>query len=215
MHHPTDSIAHTTAFIAPAVYWMEPEIAQGFHHEGSVRRPIAPWADAVPRNYISHLEVFGRQGNLIIGWYFDYLLYKRVGACCRRWYYTSYQTYYSAYIIYISVCIQQCAVDVRSILTSDPLNDGDVFIILFIYSFIFCCPSPTCKIKIVSTIYSSINLSIDQAINRLNNQSINQTVSDSFGISAAPSTCEKHKSIVSRFAFSTSLRLSFQPVLHS
>ena len=40
MHHPTDRIAHTTAFVAPVVeYWLELEIAQCVHH-GSARRQI-------------------------------------------------------------------------------------------------------------------------------------------------------------------------------
>ena len=35
MHHPTDRIAHTTAFDTPVVeHWLEREIAQWFHHEG-------------------------------------------------------------------------------------------------------------------------------------------------------------------------------------
>ena len=43
MHHPTDMIAHTTAFVTPVVeHWLEQEIAQWVHHEGSIRRPIAP-----------------------------------------------------------------------------------------------------------------------------------------------------------------------------
>ena len=43
MHHPTDRIAHTTSFVKQVVeYWLEREIAQWVHHEGSIRRPIAP-----------------------------------------------------------------------------------------------------------------------------------------------------------------------------
>ena len=43
MHHPTDMIADTTAFVTPVVgHWLEREIAQWVHHEGSIRRPIAP-----------------------------------------------------------------------------------------------------------------------------------------------------------------------------
>ena len=42
MHHPTDRISHTTAFVTPVVeHWLEREIAQWVHHEGSIRRPIA------------------------------------------------------------------------------------------------------------------------------------------------------------------------------
>ena len=80
MHHPTDRIAHTTAFGTPVVeHWLEREIAQPSHrqdstyhslcftscgalagtrnssmgppHEGSIRRPIAPWANALPLTY--------------------------------------------------------------------------------------------------------------------------------------------------------------------
>ena len=43
LHYP---IANTTTFITPVVqYWLEREIAQWGHHEGSIRRPIAPWAN--------------------------------------------------------------------------------------------------------------------------------------------------------------------------
>ena len=39
MHHPTDRIIHTTAFVTPVVeHLLEREIA----HEGSIRRLIAP-----------------------------------------------------------------------------------------------------------------------------------------------------------------------------
>ena len=38
-----DRIAHTTVFITQVVeHWLEREIAQCVHHEGSIRRPIAP-----------------------------------------------------------------------------------------------------------------------------------------------------------------------------
>ena len=47
MHHPTDRITHTTAFVTPVVrHWLVREIAQSVHHEGSIRRPIAPLANA-------------------------------------------------------------------------------------------------------------------------------------------------------------------------
>ena len=43
MHHPPDRITHTMAFVTPVVgHWIEQEIAQWVHHEGSIRRPIAP-----------------------------------------------------------------------------------------------------------------------------------------------------------------------------
>ena len=36
MHHPSDRIAHTTTFVIPVMEY------QWVHHEGSIRRPIAP-----------------------------------------------------------------------------------------------------------------------------------------------------------------------------
>ena len=48
MHHPTDRITHTTAFVTPVVeHWLERIIAQWVHHEGSIRRLIAPLANAL------------------------------------------------------------------------------------------------------------------------------------------------------------------------
>ena len=42
MHHPTDRITHTTAFVTPVVeQWLEWEIAQRVD-EGLIRRPIKP-----------------------------------------------------------------------------------------------------------------------------------------------------------------------------
>ena len=38
MHHPADRIAYTTPFVAPVVeHWLEREITQWVHHEGSIR----------------------------------------------------------------------------------------------------------------------------------------------------------------------------------
>ena len=43
MHDPTDRITHTTYLVTPVMeQWLEREIAQWVHHEGSIRRPIAP-----------------------------------------------------------------------------------------------------------------------------------------------------------------------------
>ena len=48
MHHLTDRIAHTTVFVTPVVeHWLEWEIAQWVHHEGSILWPIAPWVNAL------------------------------------------------------------------------------------------------------------------------------------------------------------------------
>ena len=46
--HPTERIAHTTAFVTPVVeHWLEWEIPQLVHNEGSILRPIAPRANAL------------------------------------------------------------------------------------------------------------------------------------------------------------------------
>ena len=38
MHQPTDRITHTAAFVMPVVeHWLEQEIVQWVHHEGSIR----------------------------------------------------------------------------------------------------------------------------------------------------------------------------------
>ena len=37
MHHPSDRITHTTAFVTPVVeHWLDQEIAPSVHHEGSI-----------------------------------------------------------------------------------------------------------------------------------------------------------------------------------
>ena len=42
IHHPTDRITHTTAYVTPVVgHWLELEIAQWVHNEEPIRRPIA------------------------------------------------------------------------------------------------------------------------------------------------------------------------------
>ena len=55
LHHPTDRIAHTTAFVTPVVeHWLEREIAQWVHH-------MKDWSDdplhhewtPLPQSYIS------------------------------------------------------------------------------------------------------------------------------------------------------------------
>ena len=46
MHHPTDRMAHTTAFVTPVMeHWLEQEIDEWVHQKGSIRRPIAPRAN--------------------------------------------------------------------------------------------------------------------------------------------------------------------------
>ena len=43
-YHHIDRIAHTTAFVE---HWLEWEIVQWVHHEGSIQHPIAPWANTL------------------------------------------------------------------------------------------------------------------------------------------------------------------------
>ena len=48
MHYPTDRIIHTRCFVTPVVeHWLEQDLAQWVHHEGSIRWLIAPWAIAL------------------------------------------------------------------------------------------------------------------------------------------------------------------------
>ena len=48
MHHPTNRITHTTAFVTSVVdHCLEREIVKWVHHEGSIRRPIVPLANAL------------------------------------------------------------------------------------------------------------------------------------------------------------------------
>ena len=43
MDHPTDKIAHAMTLVTSVMkQLLEREIAQWVHHEGSIRRPIAP-----------------------------------------------------------------------------------------------------------------------------------------------------------------------------
>ena len=54
MHHHINRIAHTTAFVTPLVeHWLEREIIQWVHHDGSIRIPIAP---RVNRQTNSHTD---------------------------------------------------------------------------------------------------------------------------------------------------------------
>ena len=51
MHHPTDRkhiLQPLVEFVTPVVeHWLEREIAHWVHHEGSIRRPITLWPNAV------------------------------------------------------------------------------------------------------------------------------------------------------------------------
>ena len=55
MHHPTDRISHTTAFVTPVMeHWLEREIAQWVHHEGSIRRSIGTMSEHSYHRATSH-----------------------------------------------------------------------------------------------------------------------------------------------------------------
>ena len=42
MHHPIDRIVHIMVFVSLVVeHWLEQEIAEWVHHEGSISQPIA------------------------------------------------------------------------------------------------------------------------------------------------------------------------------
>ena len=55
MHHPTDRIAHTTAFVTPVVeHWLEREIAQWVHPmKDRSDDPCHHERTLLPRSYIS------------------------------------------------------------------------------------------------------------------------------------------------------------------
>ena len=61
MHHPTDSIAHTTAFVTPVVeHWLERKIAQCVHPvKDRSDDPSHTEQTLLPRNYISFPLGFG------------------------------------------------------------------------------------------------------------------------------------------------------------
>ena len=64
MHYTTDRIAHTKSFVTPVVeHWLEGEIAQWVHHEGSTARPIGSMSErsyhgATSRSPVSRLYSF-------------------------------------------------------------------------------------------------------------------------------------------------------------
>ena len=69
MHHPTDRIIHTTAFVTPVVeHWLEREIAQWVHYEGSIRWPITPMANAL--NTELHLAPLEKRKKIWYVWAF-------------------------------------------------------------------------------------------------------------------------------------------------
>ena len=70
MHHPTDRIAHTTTFVKPVVeHWLEWEIAQWVHPEGSIWWSIAPWVNALTMEL--HLAPGTRNSSMGPPWRID------------------------------------------------------------------------------------------------------------------------------------------------
>ena len=68
MHHHTDRITHTTAFVTPVVeHWLEREIAQWVHHEGTIRRPIVPWAKVLTTE-LHLVRIFLENGIYLTWW---------------------------------------------------------------------------------------------------------------------------------------------------
>ena len=65
MHHLIDRITHTMAFVTPVVgHWLEREIAQWVHHEGSIQWPIASGANALTTEL--HLALASASDDYII-----------------------------------------------------------------------------------------------------------------------------------------------------
>ena len=62
MHHPTDRITHTTAFVTPVVeHWLEREIAQWFHPmKDRSDDPSHHERTLLPRSYIDQREVLDK-----------------------------------------------------------------------------------------------------------------------------------------------------------
>ena len=60
MHHPTDRIVHTTAFVIPVMeHWLEREIAQWVHSmKDRSDDPSHHERKLLPRSYISLLAVY-------------------------------------------------------------------------------------------------------------------------------------------------------------
>ena len=49
----TERITHIISLVKPVVdHWLEQELAERAHSVGSIRRPIAPWANAQPLNFV-------------------------------------------------------------------------------------------------------------------------------------------------------------------
>ena len=70
MHHPTDRIAHTTAFVTPVVeHWLERDIAQWVHHmKDRSDDPSHHERTPLPRSYI--LLLFYQNQTLTIAYLF-------------------------------------------------------------------------------------------------------------------------------------------------
>ena len=80
MHHSTDRITHNTTFVTPVVeHWLKREIAQWVHHEGSIRRPIAPWAiDPATHRTMSERSYHGATSRSVCWWSLDSWMFLKV-----------------------------------------------------------------------------------------------------------------------------------------
>ena len=67
MHHPTDRITHTTAFVTPVVeHWLEREIAQWVHPmKDRSDDPSHLERTLLPQSYVSLLGKEGKEGNVL------------------------------------------------------------------------------------------------------------------------------------------------------
>ena len=65
MHHPTDRMIHTTAFVTRGALAEARNSSMGQPHEGSIRQPIAPRANALTTEL--HLAGYPTKINVYIG----------------------------------------------------------------------------------------------------------------------------------------------------
>ena len=57
--HRQDNTYHSICVTPVVEHWMERVIARWVHHEGSIRRPIAPWANALTTELHAHSTCYG------------------------------------------------------------------------------------------------------------------------------------------------------------
>ena len=104
MHHPTDRITHTTAFVTPVMeHWLEREIAQWIHHEGSIRPPHRTMSE---RSYDSYISLPSEvECLLMVSWVIGlipYFSFQPLFNYCRKQWYVLSCWWDSAYKIFLA-----------------------------------------------------------------------------------------------------------------